>query len=142
MIRRPPRSTRTDTLFPYTTRFRSIVRLGEGLHGSGRISDAAIDRTVAALTVCADKLVRRHVALSRAVATEACRRAVNCDELVGRVRRETGIALDVISAAEEARRAVLGCDTLMAPGAGPAPIFATAAGATERETGETDNRTS
>src|SRR3546814_4002119 len=27
MIRRPPRSTRTDTLFPYTTRFRSAVAL-------------------------------------------------------------------------------------------------------------------
>src|SRR3546814_18121984 len=27
MIRRPPRSTRTDTLFPYTTLFRSLVRL-------------------------------------------------------------------------------------------------------------------
>src|SRR3546814_16520390 len=32
MIRRPPRSTRTDTLFPYTTLFRSLVRLGERLH--------------------------------------------------------------------------------------------------------------
>src|SRR3546814_13626783 len=31
MIRRPPRSTRTDTLFPYTTLFRSALRL-EGLH--------------------------------------------------------------------------------------------------------------
>src|SRR3546814_5188542 len=29
MIRRPPRSTRTDTLFPYTTLFRSIFELGE-----------------------------------------------------------------------------------------------------------------
>src|SRR3546814_13424778 len=28
MIRRPPRSTRTDTLFPYTTLFRSIARDG------------------------------------------------------------------------------------------------------------------
>src|SRR3546814_20438067 len=28
MIRRPPRSTRTDTLFPYTTLFRSLVRRG------------------------------------------------------------------------------------------------------------------
>src|SRR3546814_20508937 len=28
MIRRPPRSTRTDTLFPYTTLFRSLVHLG------------------------------------------------------------------------------------------------------------------
>src|SRR3546814_1209838 len=30
MIRRPPRSTRTDTLFPYTTLFRSHLRLGQG----------------------------------------------------------------------------------------------------------------
>src|SRR3546814_18511800 len=28
MIRRPPRSTRTDTLFPYTTLFRSLLRAG------------------------------------------------------------------------------------------------------------------
>src|SRR3546814_18545341 len=32
MIRRPPRSTRSDTLFPYTTRFRSHVRRGAGAH--------------------------------------------------------------------------------------------------------------
>src|SRR3546814_15479617 len=32
MIRRPPRSTRTDTLFPYTTLFRSLYwRLAEGV---------------------------------------------------------------------------------------------------------------
>src|SRR3546814_20380008 len=29
MIRRPPRSTRTDTLFPYTTLFRSLLRSQE-----------------------------------------------------------------------------------------------------------------
>src|SRR3546814_1160220 len=32
MIRRPPRSTRTDTLFPYTTLFRSLEQLGQLLH--------------------------------------------------------------------------------------------------------------
>src|SRR3546814_3198319 len=35
MIRRPPRSTRTDTLFPYTTLFRSVVGIA-GLLGAGR----------------------------------------------------------------------------------------------------------
>src|SRR3546814_4761891 len=30
MIRRPPRSTRTDTLFPYTTLFRSTIHAGKG----------------------------------------------------------------------------------------------------------------
>src|SRR3546814_9695005 len=33
MIRRPPRSTRTDTLFPYTTLFRSLFVHGDGLKG-------------------------------------------------------------------------------------------------------------
>src|SRR3546814_4435966 len=31
MIRRPPRSTRTDTLFPYTTLFRSNVHVNDGV---------------------------------------------------------------------------------------------------------------
>src|SRR3546814_4881496 len=31
MIRRPPRSTRTDTLFPYTTLFRSLVKSGASI---------------------------------------------------------------------------------------------------------------
>src|SRR3546814_8219123 len=33
MIRRPPRSTRTDTLFPYTTLFRSIAAAGAACRG-------------------------------------------------------------------------------------------------------------
>jgi exopolyphosphatase / guanosine-5'-triphosphate,3'-diphosphate pyrophosphatase len=112
--------------------FSRIVRLGEGLQASGRISAAAMDRAVAALSVCADKLRRRHVTLSRAVATEACRRAANGAELVDRVRRETGIALDVIDAAEEeARLAVLGCHSLLEPGHGPALIFDIGGGSTE-----------
>src|SRR3546814_20930035 len=35
MIRRPPRTTRTDTLFPYTTLFRSLGRLDLADHGVG-----------------------------------------------------------------------------------------------------------
>src|SRR3546814_19952898 len=37
MIRRPPRSTRTDTLFPYTTLFRSARSLEGGVSGRFRI---------------------------------------------------------------------------------------------------------
>src|SRR3546814_14133443 len=40
MLRRPPRSTRTDTLFPYTTRFRSNLRHGRYLHEVERIEQA------------------------------------------------------------------------------------------------------
>jgi exopolyphosphatase/guanosine-5'-triphosphate,3'-diphosphate pyrophosphatase len=111
--------------------FSRVVRLGEGLAQTGRLSQEAMDRTLAALRVCADKLVRRNVYLARSVATEACRRAVNGAEFIDRVRRETGIALDIISAREEARLAVLGCHVLLETGLGPAMIFDIGGGSTE-----------
>ncbi|MEO5972591.1 MAG: Ppx/GppA family phosphatase, partial [Sphingomicrobium sp.] len=111
--------------------FSRIVRLGEGLAQSGRLSSDAMDRAVAALGVCGDKLRRRNVSLSRAVATEACRRAVNGRDFVERVRDETGIALDIIAPQEEARLAVLGCHKLLEPGDGPALIFDIGGGSTE-----------
>ncbi len=111
--------------------FSRVVRLGEGLAQTGRLSQAAMDRALGALTVCADKLRRRNVHLARSVATEACRQAVNGDEFIERVKRETGIALDVITAREEARLAVLGCHILLEPGNGPAMIFDIGGGSTE-----------
>jgi len=111
--------------------FSRIVRLGEGLAASGRISDAAIERAIEALKVCSDKLVRRGVHLSRAVATEACRRATNGQDFVARVYRETGILLDIIDPGEEARLAAGGCHSLLEPGEGPALIFDIGGGSTE-----------
>src|SRR5205807_5834619 len=80
---------------------------------------------------CGDKLRRRNVSLVRSVATEACRRAKNGQEFAERVRMETGIALDIIEPAEEARLAVLGCHKLLEPGDGPALIFDIGGGSTE-----------
>ncbi len=117
--------------FAVVDAFSRIVRLGEGLAGSGRLSDAAIERTIAALRICADKLKRRHVILARSVATEACRQASNGAEFIERVYRETGIALDIITAEEEARLAVLGCHALLEPGDGPALVFDIGGGSTE-----------
>ncbi|MGY4394934.1 exopolyphosphatase/guanosine-5'-triphosphate,3'-diphosphate pyrophosphatase [Sphingomonas sp. UYAg733] len=111
--------------------FSRIVRLGEGLAATGRLSDAAIDRTLSALKVCADKLKRRNVTLARSVATEACRRAENGPDFIARAYAETGIHLDIISAEEEARLAVLGCHVLLEPGDGPALIFDIGGGSTE-----------
>lgn len=111
--------------------FSRVVRLGEGLATSGHLSDAAMDRTLGALVICAEKLRRRNVRLARSVATEACRRASNGADFIERVRRETGIALDIISAEEEARLAVLGCHILLEAGEGPAVIFDIGGGSTE-----------
>ncbi len=111
--------------------FSRVVRLGEGVAQNGRLSDEAMERTLAALRVCADKLMRRNVYLVRSVATEACRRAANGPAFIERVRQETGIALDIISAREEARLAVLGCHVLLEDGVGPAMIFDIGGGSTE-----------
>ena len=121
----------TDEGFTVVDAFSRIVRLGEGLSTSGKLTQGAMDRSVAALAVCGDKLRRRHVSLSRSVATEACRRAVNGREFVERVRSETGIALEIIAPQEEARLAVLGCHKLLEPGDGPAVIFDIGGGSTE-----------
>src|SRR6478736_2474301 len=111
--------------------FSRIVRLGEGLSQSGELSDEAMDRAVGALSICADKLRKRNVSLSRSVATEACRRAVNGQQFAERVRDQTGIVLDIIEPQEEARLAVLGCHKLLEPGDGPALIFDIGGGSTE-----------
>jgi exopolyphosphatase / guanosine-5'-triphosphate,3'-diphosphate pyrophosphatase len=111
--------------------FSRIVRLGEGLAATGQLSEVAMDRAIAALSVCADKLRRRNVTLVRSVATEACRRASNGAGFVERVRRETGIQLEIISAEQEARLAVTGCQALLEPGTGPALVFDIGGGSTE-----------
>jgi exopolyphosphatase/guanosine-5'-triphosphate,3'-diphosphate pyrophosphatase len=120
-----------DENFVVIDAFSRVVRLGEGLAQSGRLSQAAMDRAVGALKVCSEKLKRRNVHLARSVATEACRRAANGAEFIERVRRETGIWLDIISAQEEARLAVLGCHILLEDGIGPAVIFDIGGGSTE-----------
>lgn len=111
--------------------FSRVVKLGEDLATTGRLSDEAMDRALGALTICAEKLRRRKVRLARSVATEACRRAENGEAFIERVRRETGIVLDIISAEEEARLAVLGCHILLEQGHGPAVIFDIGGGSTE-----------
>ena len=111
--------------------FSRVVRLGEGLAQTGHLSEESMDRALGALTICAEKLKRRNVRLARSVATEACRRATNGAEFIERVRRETGIVLDIISAQEEARLAVLGCHILLESGEGPAIIFDIGGGSTE-----------
>jgi len=123
--------------------FSRIVKLGEGVARSGILSEAAIDRTVAALKVCAAHIERHSVHHVRAVATEACRAASNANVLVERVAKETGLTLTVISAAEEARLASTGCAPLIGAHYEGALVFDIGGGSTEviwlhREKGQTE----
>ena len=111
--------------------FSRIVRLGEGLQATGRLSEAAIERTMAALHVCAAKLRRRGVTRLRSVATEACRRAANCDAFVARVADETGVRLEIINTNEEARLAATGCAPLLHRSRDRAIVFDIGGGSSE-----------
>ena len=111
--------------------FSRIVRLGEGLAASGRLSDAAMIRTIAALRICAAKVARSGAGRARFVATEACRRAANCGEFVERVRRDTGIRIETISSDEEVRLVVTGCAPLLDPRMPYALVFDIGGGSTE-----------
>ncbi len=93
--------------------FSRIVRLGEGLSASGRLSDAAMDRAVEALKICGDKLRSRNVRRARLIATEACRSAENGSEFIDRVEKEAGLKLEIIDRQTEARLAVSGCGSLV-----------------------------
>ena len=111
--------------------FSRIVRLGEGVSASGLLSDEAISRTISALKVCAGKMRRRQVTRSRSIATEACRRASNCDEFLRQVREEAGLELDIISPAEEAELALVGCSPLLDNRCRRALVFDIGGGSTE-----------
>jgi exopolyphosphatase / guanosine-5'-triphosphate,3'-diphosphate pyrophosphatase len=93
--------------------YSRIVRLGEGLSQSGRLSDAAMERALAALKVSGEKVRRRKVVKFRAIATQACRMAANGQAFVNRVANETGVKLQIISPQEEARLSVTGCLNLL-----------------------------
>lgn len=111
--------------------FSRIVRLGEGLGQSGMLGDAAMDRTIDALHVCAAKLKRHGVKRSRLIATEACRRAGNGELFLGRVRRETGLSLEIVNQETEAHLAVSGCAALLDPNSDHALVFDVGGGSSE-----------
>ncbi|MDE2184383.1 MAG: Ppx/GppA family phosphatase [Alphaproteobacteria bacterium] len=111
--------------------FSRIVRLGEGVARTGVLSEAAMDRTVAALKVCAEYMERHAVRHVRAIATEACRQAANTQLLIDRAAREAGITLTVVTAAEEARLAAIGCAPLIGGDYDGALVFDIGGGSTE-----------
>ncbi|HEX4043499.1 MAG TPA: Ppx/GppA phosphatase family protein [Xanthobacteraceae bacterium] len=111
--------------------FSRIIRLGEGVAASRRISDAAIARAVEALLVCRDKMRTRGVGRARLIATAACRAAENADEFRRRVANEAGLELEIIDAATEARLAATGCTELFDPAADGVILFDIGGGSSE-----------
>jgi len=111
--------------------FSRIIRLGEGVLNSGRLSEAAISRTIDALKVCAYKMSRRGVTRSRLIATEACRIGANSDEFIARARQETGLNIEIVTQETEAKLAVSGCASLIDRNCDFALVFDIGGGSSE-----------
>jgi exopolyphosphatase / guanosine-5'-triphosphate,3'-diphosphate pyrophosphatase len=111
--------------------FSRIIRLGEGVSASGRLSDAAIDRALSALSVCRDKMRNRGVTRARLIATEACRAAANATEFRSRVSGEVGLDLEVVDRETEACLAATGCTPLMDPQSTGVILFDIGGGSSE-----------
>ncbi len=111
--------------------FSRIVRLGEGVSASGRLSEAAIERSLEALEVCRNKMRNRGVTRARLIATEACRAAENGAEFRERVSERLGLALEVIDRETEAALAATSCTPLIDPEADGVVLFDIGGGSSE-----------
>jgi exopolyphosphatase/guanosine-5'-triphosphate,3'-diphosphate pyrophosphatase len=111
--------------------FSRIIRLGEGVSQTGRLSDAAMRRASEALKICASKLARSDVERVRCVATEACRIAENGQEFLARVERDVGLNIEVLDREKEAILAVSGCASLIDYRADYALVFDIGGGSSE-----------
>lgn len=111
--------------------FSRIVRLGEGISSSGRLSEAAIERSLEALEICRNKMRNRGVTRARLIATEACRAAENGAEFRARVAEKLGLALEVIDRETEAALAATSCTPLIDPEAEGVVLFDIGGGSSE-----------
>lgn len=111
--------------------FTRIVRLGEGVSTTGRLGEAAMERTIEALRQCRNKLREHQPARMRLIATEACRAAENGALFLDRVRDELGLELEIVDRRTEAELAVTGCADLIEGAAQGALMFDIGGGSSE-----------
>lgn len=111
--------------------FSRIVRLGEGLAHTGKLSEGAMARAYQALAACAQRIEARSPIAVGCVATQACRAASNGQVFLNRIEKDLGLRFETISAEQEARLSVLGCASLLEPEQEHAMIVDIGGGSTE-----------
>lgn len=111
--------------------FVRVVRLGDELATKGHISQEGMRRALAALKICAQRLKEYPIAHKRYVTTAICREASNSKEFLELIRLQVGLELEVISTAEEARLAIMGCADLLDASTRYAIAFDIGGGSTE-----------
>jgi len=116
-----------------------IVRLGQGVDRTGRLSQEALARTMAVLETFARRIEELGASAVRMVATSATRDAANADEFVHGVRRLLGILPEVLTGDEEARLSFAGATHDLPAGVRPPYLVADiGGGSTELVLGAAD----
>ncbi len=105
----------TEDKLIHVESYSRIIRLGEGMVHSGRISDVAIERALFILQKSMRRLKNYPAVNLRCVATEVCRKAVNTDAFLSRIAKETNLHFTVINEEEEARLTARGIASLRDP---------------------------
>lgn len=111
--------------------YSRIVRLGEGLKATGRLSETAMARTYQALAACAQRIEARAPIAIGCIATQACRAASNGQTFLDRIEKDFGLKFEIITPEAEASLSVLGCANLLDHDADVALIVDVGGGSTE-----------
>jgi len=131
LVARPTHHGPDSVGFRIIDSFSRIVRLGEGVSQTGRLSETAIRRTIEALEICRDKMNARGVTRARLIATEACRMAENGAEFLAQVYEKLGLELEIVDRETEAHLAAAGCVSLADAAAEGIVLFDIGGGSSE-----------
>lgn len=113
----------SDGVLTDVHRTMEVVRLGEGVDRTGRLSEAALTRTFAACDLYAPLIAQADVAGIRFVATSATRDASNRDEFFDGVEHRLGVVPEVISGDTEAELSFIGATRSLGSALGDQPIL-------------------
>jgi exopolyphosphatase/guanosine-5'-triphosphate,3'-diphosphate pyrophosphatase len=131
----PTAGTETEVL-----REMRIVRLGEGVDRTGRISDTAMARVLSAVDDFAAMVRDAGVGAVRFCATSAARDAANAADFIGGVRERVGVEPEVLDGLEEARASYAGATRSLPEAPAPRLVLDIGGGSTELIVGDADGR--
>ncbi len=123
--RRPDRTWRT------LVDRAEVTRLGEGVHESGRLDDAAMTRTLEAIAAMVAEARGAAAEEIAAVGTAGLRRASNGADFVAAAEERCGVRIDVISGEDEARLAYLAAVSALELPSEPIVVFDTGGGSSQ-----------
>lgn len=119
------------------TRLQTVTGMGRGVQGSGRLSEAGIERALAALATYRTELDGSGAERIRVIATSAARDAANRADFFEPAAELLGVGVELLSGDDEARYGFAGATSDLDPADGPFLVVDIGGGSTELSFGRT-----